>query len=250
MFDVNLVFCCFNYLNAYTIETFIFIFSIIGLFYIFFFKSIYLRYLNSKLLEYCFLILETFFLISPPLLLIPIIFYRMKKLINLKKHKICQCYSIATIILSLLGFIIAVLFGLIVLVIMNNYINKAKRNKNMKKITNDDIIQILASFIVLCLIWIIILLLTSSELLRIKLKINASYKSFLYVVHEEVKTGSELIKFEPKTRKVINDEKKKKNNKINDNNSSTNTSNNKDSTSGVIKEINEVIINPLDNKFI
>ena len=238
MLDINSALCCFNYFNAYTIELLIIIFVFIGITGIWCCSSFVSWYSTSYFLKITYIILEFYLFIFDLIFLSPIIFYRIKNVINLKKNRLGRYYSIACIFSSLLGFIINILFMIIVL------INMKKQKINKKKISNIDWMKTIASFIILLVIWLVLILLSLSDLLRLNLKINTTYKTFLHAINKEA-TISEMIKHEPKTIKINNEKTPSKNNNNVDNNEGMKKFND----NGVINEINEVIINPLDKKF-
>ena len=132
---------------------------------------------------------------------------------------------------------------------MNSYIKNNNQKTNKKSISNDDRTKAIAYFVILCLIWIILTILSMSDLLRVNLKINASYKAFLEVINNEVKTASEMMKFDEKTKKITSEKKIEKETTKNKT-TEISTTINKFNENGTVNEIKEVIINPLDKKLV
>lgn len=251
MIDINMFFFCLNYLNAYTIETLIYIINLLGLISVYLTKSFIPFIPQLHKLRIAYISLETIFLILTPILLTPIVYYRIKKLANLtKKNDFCRYLSMCCTFSSLFGFLTSLATSITVFITMDFPTNKDEEIKTKKKQNHNWIkFKTIVHFCFLYLVGFFLILLSMSELLRLNLRINAAYKSFLRVVHNEVKIGSEFIRFDKKSKKN-NSEKKNGKDSVKNNNNENNTTVKKINTEGAINEINEVIINPLDKKFV
>ena len=190
--QVTSILLCFNYLNAYIIEAGTIIFSCLGALNLYFTQKKLPWYADSLLERKIFLFSSICFLIIIFFLSIIKAFFRFKGIIKSQ----CNCFSfylsLICIFSSLFGFITD-LFLYVLLMTNMKYYNLAIKSKkslqNKKLVTDQEWTNTIISMILSSLIWIILLLLTMSDNLRIDLKINDSYNKYLKAL-EDAKKGN------------------------------------------------------------
>ena len=190
--------CCFNSLKSYIIEILIIVLSSIGLLIsIIGFIVIPWKY-TSKVMEAFYLISLILFIYS--LIVSSVILYLRKKN-KIEKVNIC-CFFIS--LFELFACILSILMYIIIFIVIVHDFKNKKRIKRVERIdpetgethvssseegnavSDGELIFAIISIIINILLWIILLFLWISDLIRIKYKINGTYKEYL----EEQKNNS------------------------------------------------------------
>lgn len=197
MIDFYSFLFCFNYLKSITIEILIFICSLSGLITLYFEKENIQWKAFGLSMEFCYLYFNCAYLVILLVIIIPIIYYRIKEIININYHRCCLYSSIACILTSTAGILTTIILSPVLLY----------------NIPYNDICRIL----LVCLLfffWVFLVFLTISDYLRIKLKIKGSYVEYLTAMKIVLKESA--IEFQE--AKINNDKKDKSQNKKNKNN--------------------------------
>ena len=182
MSQITSILLCFNYLNAYTIEASIIILSCLGISDLYITKILLPWYADSILEGKIFLWSNLFFYVAIICFTISMVFLRCKALINSEYNNLGFYLSIVCIFASLFGLITTLFIYVLLITNMKFFSSEKKNPKNAKdknSITSQDWVNTVISMILSSLIWIILMLLTMSDNLRIDLKINASYYKYL-----------------------------------------------------------------------
>ena len=197
---------CFNYLNAYTIELLIFFTSLLGIANAYFSHLLIPWDVLPWDFELRFKILNIFLFCVILLFLTPIIFLRLKGLINNNCNSNSFYISLVGIVSSCFGVGITIYFNILILKNMNKYELNSKNKIRNKKIPKQDWIKTIILISIISFIWIILLILTISDSLRIEKQTNGSYSSYLSAIKEEKKH------YELENRKIGFKRKKNKKN--------------------------------------
>lgn len=253
MAQITSILLCFNYFSAYTIEIIIIITSTAGLVNLFFSKTFIPWYADSVFEEKVFIATSVLFLVTIIIIIFLILILRFLGSLNSTCSNFGFYLSIVTIFSSLFGLITSFIIYVFLLTNMkyyNYFLQKAKDKKDKKLISEKDWIFTIISLSLSALVWVLLLLSTMSDNLRIDLRINESYVEYLQAIEQEEKMKNDpndstnSDQFDQKSDKKKN--KKKEQKKKMESKKEINIIGNHD----INEVVNDVNNNKMDQKFV
>ena len=238
---------CFNNFNVYTIEFCIVFSAILGLIIINFSRELIPWYANCLEEKRFYISFNILFLIMIVIFLSPILYLRFKGYINNIYNRIGFYFASFNIAISLLGYCDTIISGILSLLKLKNYVFKGKG------ISSEDYGNTLILISILVVIWIFLILLNISELLRISLKINTSYNTYLNAISLEKQlseTTTAVDLDEKQTKKEAKNNNKKKKKPESGPHPPNTESNFQMNVNEIIEEIKETNSNPVDKNLV
>ena len=185
------VFCCLNKLTAFKIELISFIISffciLITLILYYFIPWNYLLDFENQILLYI-----AYLYFSVLIVVSLLMFFRLKKIIYSKLYQFSILLIFISLFMSMLGLSFSTYSSVVIINTLTEVYSKNKINKNKKKqkLTLNKLFIIFVLLIESIINWVILIFLSLSEYLRIKLKLNSSYKKYCRAVDLEMNIKS------------------------------------------------------------